>query len=125
MSRALVLLAHGARNPAWAAPFEQLAAHLSQSRPEWTVRLAFLELMPPDLPSALATLAHEGIKAVDVFPLFLGGSGHVLRDVPPLLEQARQQHGLSIVLHPALGQQPGMVQAMAQVCLGALEGPSA
>jgi sirohydrochlorin cobaltochelatase len=123
VSRALVLLAHGARNPAWAAPFEQLAAHLAAERPGWTVALAFLELMPPDLPSCLRDLARAGVRDVEVFPLFLGGSGHVLRDVPPLLDEAQQQHGLRITLHAALGQQPGMVDAMAQVCLAALERP--
>ncbi len=73
MKRALVLLAHGARNPAWAAPFEQLAARLAQSRPDWTVTLAFLELMPPDLPTCLARVAASGARAVEVFPLVLGG----------------------------------------------------
>ena len=125
MKRALVLLAHGARNPAWAAPFEQLADRLARSRPDWTVKLAFLELMPPDLPTCLADIATTGARDVEVFPLFLGGSGHVLRDVPPLLDEARARWGLHITLHAALGQQPGMVDAMAQVCLAAVEGSGA
>jgi len=117
MNRALVLLAHGARNPSWAAPFEQVAAQLAAAQPGLPVRLAFLELMPPDLGTVLRALAQEGVTQVDVMPMFLGGSGHVLRDVPPLLHAAREELGLDIHLHTALGQQPGMVNAMAAVCL--------
>ncbi len=120
MSRALVLLAHGARNPTWAAPFEQVAAQLAAAQPELPVRLAFLELMAPDLTTVLRALAQDGICHVDVMPMFLGGSGHVLRDVPPLLDTAREELGLDIHLHTALGQQPGMVGAMAAVCLSVL-----
>ncbi len=117
MKTALVLLAHGARNPAWATPFEQVAAQMTEAQPDLRVRLAFLELMAPDLPTVLKELAQDGVAQVDVMPMFLGGSGHVLRDVPPLLDAARSELGLTIHMHPALGQQPGMVQAMAAVCL--------
>lgn len=120
MNQALVLLAHGARNPNWAAPFEQVAAQLAASQPKLPVRLAFLELMAPDLGTVLRALAQEGIDRVDVMPMFLGGSGHVLRDIPPLLDAARQELGLDIHLHTALGQQPGMVDAMAAVCLSVI-----
>jgi sirohydrochlorin cobaltochelatase len=124
MRRALVLLAHGARNPSWATPFEQVAAQLTLARPDLSVRLAFLELMQPDLPEVLKELAEAGASHVDVMPMFLGGSGHVLRDVPPLLEAARRDLKLSIHMHPALGQQPGMVAAMTAVCMDLVQGPS-
>ncbi len=124
MKPALVLLAHGARNPAWAAPFEAVAAEIRRERPDLTVHLAFLELMPPDLPTVLRSLATEGVTAVDLMPMFLGGTGHVMRDVPPLLEAARQDLGLRITLHTALGQQPSMVAAMAGTCLALLKEPT-
>ncbi len=123
MTPALVLLAHGARNPAWAAPFEAVAAEIRRARPDLTVRLAFLELMAPDLPSVLQALSAEGVADVDLMPMFLGGTGHVMRDVPPLLEAARQDLGLRITLHTALGQQPSMVVAMANTCLALVKEP--
>ncbi len=119
---AVILLAHGARSAAWAQPFEQLAAGLAAARPERPVRLAFLEFMSPDLPTAVDELAAAGCTAIELIPCFFGGAGHVLRDVPPLLEQAQLRHpGLRIHLQQALGTQPAMQQAMLQVCLGLLE----
>ena len=40
MSRGLILLAHGARDPAWAGPFEAVVARMRERapgapRPEW------------------------------------------------------------------------------------------
>jgi sirohydrochlorin cobaltochelatase len=116
----VVLLGHGARNPAWAQPFEKVAAHLQGAWPSLKVHLAFLELMPPDLGTVLAQIAHSGAQRVDVLPLFLGGAGHVLRDVPPIISAAQAAHGLEIQLHGAIGQQEAMAKAMAAVCAGML-----
>jgi sirohydrochlorin cobaltochelatase len=123
MKHGLILLAHGARSPTWARPFEALADHLRVLRPELQVALAFLELMSPSLTEAAESLATAGCSAIDVIPCFLGQAGHVTRDVPPQLDEARARHpSLTFRLHSALGEQTAMQQAMAQVCLGLLEG---
>ena len=44
----LILFAHGARDAAWAAPFEAVAARARAQRPAWLVALAYLELMAPN-----------------------------------------------------------------------------
>ncbi len=48
----MILFGHGARDPRWAEPFERLAAKLRAQRSD-PVALAFLELMTPDLPTAI------------------------------------------------------------------------
>lgn len=112
--RGVVLLAHGARRAEWARPFEELAGGLEGVGP---VKLAFLEFMQPDLGAAVDALHDEGCDEVDVIPCFLGGAGHVLRDVPPLLDAARSRHPqLRLRLHPALGEQAAMIAAMQSVC---------
>ncbi|MGE8472690.1 MAG: CbiX/SirB N-terminal domain-containing protein, partial [Paraburkholderia hospita] len=52
----IVLFAHGARDARWAEPFERLSARLRELRgpSAGPVSLAFLELMTPDLPGAVA-----------------------------------------------------------------------
>lgn len=122
MKRGLLLVAHGARNPAWAAPFERLQQLLRAEQPARAVALAYLELMPPTPEQALQQLAAEGAQAVDVLPMFLGGAGHVQRDLAPLLAAAQQRLGLRIQLHAALGEQPAMLEAMRRLCVGLLEG---
>ena len=90
--QALVLFAHGARAAAWAAPFERLR-ELTQARlPGTGVHLAFLELMTPRLPELVQSLL-DGLPAgamldVTVVPVFLGQGGHVLRDLPLLVEES-------------------------------------
>jgi sirohydrochlorin cobaltochelatase len=114
----LLLFAHGARDPAWAAPFQAIAAELQQRQPTLPLALAYLELMTPDLPAAAGTLVALGCKRIQIVPMFLGSSGHVRRDVPPLVEDLRRQHpGVLFLLHDAIGEQPSVIQAMASATL--------
>ncbi|MFH7044241.1 sirohydrochlorin chelatase [Paucibacter sp. JuS9] len=115
----LLLFAHGARDPAWARPFEAVLAQIASQRPELVMRLAFLEFMSPGLEEAARELVSAGCRRIDVMPLFLGASGHVRRDVPPLVEALRQQHGPAVrwQLHTAIGEHPAVIQAMAGATL--------
>lgn len=115
-SSGLLLFAHGARDPRWAEPFEQVVAAVRAAQPARPVRLAFLEFMPPDLPTAAAELVAAGCTHIDVLPLFLGAGGHVRKDLPALLEQLRaSQPGVAYALHPAVGESPRLVAAMAEI----------
>jgi len=117
-ARGLVLLAHGARDPAWATPFEAVAARVRERAPEAQVRLAFLELMTPALSDAAQELAGLGCTRIDVVPAFLGMGGHVRRDVPAQLEKLRQAHpGITWTLHQALGETPRVTVALADATL--------
>lgn len=120
----LVLLAHGARDPAWSAPFEAAAARVRAARPGVAVRLAYLEFMAPSLPEAGAELAAAGCRRIDVVPLFLGARGHVRKDVPALLDALRRGHpALQVRLHASAGEHPGVVAALADAALAALGEP--
>ncbi|GIX25373.1 MAG: CbiX/SirB N-terminal domain-containing protein [Caldimonas manganoxidans] len=112
----IVLLAHGARDPAWARPFEAVRARLAELQPQAAVALAYLEFMSPDLLQAGQALAAQGCTAVRVVPLFLGTGGHVRKDLPQLIEQLRQRHpDVRWVLAPAISEHPAMVETMARV----------
>ncbi|MFT7724581.1 MAG: CbiX/SirB N-terminal domain-containing protein [Roseateles sp.] len=118
----LLLFAHGARDAAWARPFEAVAARLRAARPELPLALAYLEFMPPGLEDAAAALAATGCTRVHVLPLFLGTGGHVRRDVPPLLDGLRQRHGgVEWRLHPSLGEHDAVLHAICDACLATLE----
>ena len=115
---AIVLFAHGARDPRWAAPFEAVAAAVRAAEPSRPVVIAFLELMRPDLAEAVDGLAAAGATRIDVVPLFLGTGGHLRKDLPPLVEVARARHPVvSIRLHPAIGEDASVTQAMAAASL--------
>ena len=118
MTRALVLFAHGARDPRWAEPFEAVAARIRAAAPQLPVALAFLELMAPTLEAAVGRLVAEGASAVDVVPLFLGTGGHLRQDLPPRVDALRSTHPeVAIRLHPAIGEHAAVTEAMASAAL--------
>jgi sirohydrochlorin cobaltochelatase len=117
---AIVLFAHGARDPRWAEPFEAVAAQVRAARPDVPVALAFLELMAPTLAEAVDQLAAAGATAVAIVPLFLGTGGHVRQDLPALVDALRRAHpALSLRLHPAIGEHASVVAAMARAAVEA------
>jgi sirohydrochlorin cobaltochelatase len=110
----LILFAHGARDRRWALPFEAVAERVRAAQPGTPVRLAFLEFMAPDIAGAAAELAAAGCDTVAVVPLFLGAGGHVRKDLPQLLQTLHERHpGVAFSLHPAVGEAPIVIDAMA------------
>lgn len=118
MKDALILFAHGARDARWAAPFEKLRDLAQASLPGTEVALAFLELMSPRLPETVARLAGQGCERVSVVPVFLGQGGHVLRDLPLLLDDLRRDHpALEIRVAAAVGEDSEVLAAIARYCV--------
>ncbi len=121
--QALILFAHGARAASWAAPFERLRDLVQMRTPQVPVSLAFLELMEPRLPQHVGELVAQGVTAITVVPVFLGQGGHVLRDLPLMVEQLRADHpALDIKVAGAVGEDPTVQAAMADYCIDALSG---
>jgi len=115
----IVLFAHGARDPAWAAPFERVCQHLAGTHGQHgPVVLAFLEFMTPNLLDAGRQMADNHCTQVTVVPLFLGAGGHVRKDLPGLIEQLRQAYPhVQWLLTPAVGESPLVIAAMSQAAL--------
>lgn len=110
----IILLAHGARDPAWATPFEKVASDLGLRRPDAAVQLAFLEFMGPDLRQAAQTLVQDmQCDRLLVVPMFLGTGGHVRRDLPRLLDAIRASHPtVPVTVQAAIGEMNDVLQAM-------------
>jgi sirohydrochlorin cobaltochelatase len=119
--KALVLFAHGARDARWREPFDRLAQKLCAVLPDTPVRLAFLELMSPQLPEALGELAAAGVGEVTVVPVFFGQGGHLRRDLPALVDSCRLQYpALSIRCAAAVGEADTVLDAIAGYCVASL-----
>lgn len=119
---AIVLFGHGARDPEWAGPMRRIRDTLLDRPGAPRVELAFLEFMSPTLPEAIAALAQAGARKVAVVPVFLAQGGHLKRDLPVLLDEARAAHpGCEITLATAAGEAEPVVRAMADYaasCVG-------
>jgi sirohydrochlorin cobaltochelatase len=119
--RALVLFAHGARDPRWAEPFQRLQQMTQAQLPNVTVALAFLELMAPTLPELVDALVASGCTDVTVVPVFLGQGGHVRRDLPGIIEQLQTVYPQSrFMISSAAGEDPDVLNAIARYCAGSL-----
>lgn len=119
--KALVLFAHGARDPRWAQPFQKLQQRAQAQLPEAEVVLAFLELMEPRLPAVVTELAGKGVEQVSVVPVFLGQGGHVLRDLPPMIDELRTAYPtMQITVSDAVGESPAVLDAIASYCVSSV-----
>ena len=120
--QAVIVFAHGARDPAWAGPLHRVCDALRQRRPEVRVELAFLELMSPSIGEALDRLAEGGFRKITVMPAFMAEGGHLKRDLPLLIDGARQRHpGMSISVVPAMGLSEQVIAAIADYAAAAAD----
>jgi len=125
---AIILFAHGARDPAWAAPLRRVCAAVRTQAPELRVELAFLELLTPGLLDCTESLLAEGYDQIIVLPMFLAQGGHVKQDVPRLIDELRERNPQArIEMTCAVGEAESVVQAMAAhvLALAAEEGRTA
>ena len=120
MTTAIILFAHGARDPEWANPLRRIQAVVRERIAEVPVELAFLEVIAPSLPESTARLVAEGARKIVVLPLFIARGGHLKREVPEMLDGLRSTYpDVQFSLGTAIGENEIVVQAMASAALEA------
>ncbi|MEU9173794.1 sirohydrochlorin chelatase [Streptomyces sp. NPDC048420] len=98
---ALVLVAHGSRDPRTLNTVHKLLDQVREQRPDVPVRLGHIELNEPLLPDTLASL---GTAEAVLVPLLLSRGYHVKRDIPEMAAaaQARTRVAAPLGPHPLL-----------------------
>ena len=120
MTTALILFAHGARDPEWANPLRRVQAAIRQRAAGMAVELAFLEFMAPNLHDCAAALVANGATKIVVMPMFIAQGGHLKREVPDMLARLRSTWPeVRFSLGEAIGEKEIGVQAMATAALEA------
>lgn len=90
---ALLIVAHGSRNPNSNRETEVLTAAVRKRGHDYgIVEHAYLELAKPTIPAAVASLVERGVDSVTLIPLFLASGNHVERDMPAILEELNRQY---------------------------------
>lgn len=118
MTTALILFAHGARDPEWANPMRRVQAAIRQRVSDMPVELAFLEFLTPNLPDAVATLVAQGCDKIVVMPMFIARGGHLKNDLPGIIEVLRSTYpNVDFSLGGAIGEDESVIQAMAMATL--------
>lgn len=119
--QALVLFAHGSRDPLWHRPIQAVAQAIHARSPGTRVACAYLELSQPDLAQVTAELAAQGVRCITVVPLFLGVGKHAREDLPVLVAQLQADYpGLAFQLTPAVGEDARVIETLASVALQAI-----
>ncbi|MFE1441501.1 sirohydrochlorin chelatase [Streptomyces sp. NPDC058739] len=101
---ALVLVAHGSRDPRALATVRELLDRVRELRPDLAVHLGHIELNAPLLTDTLAALPGESV----LVPLLLSRGYHVKQDIPEMAAEARAH---TYVAEP-LGPHPLLVEAL-------------
>ncbi len=115
---AIVLFAHGSRDALWRRPIEAVADEVKQLSPDTQVACAYLEMTEPDLPTTVASLVQTGVNVIRIVPMFLGVGRHAREDLPLLLQDLMAQHpGVTFELRNAIGEEPELTRAMAEIAL--------
>ncbi len=118
---AIVLFAHGSRDPQWAQPFRSIQRLVRAKVPAAAVELAFLENMEPPLQDAIATLVAAGHARIVVAPLFMAQGGHLRHDLPNMLGALRADYpGVAIDLLPAIGDVAPLLEAISSWLVSAV-----
>lgn len=115
---AVVLFAHGSRDPLWRAPIDAVATEVARQSPQTVVRCAFLELTEPSLADCVDALVAQGHQGIRIVPMFLGVGRHAREDLPLLVDALRARHPqLRLQLCAPMGEHPALTRVMAQIAL--------
>ena len=118
MTTALILFAHGARDPEWANPMRRVQANIRQRMTSVPVELAFLEFMTPTLPERAAEMIALGADKIVVMPMFVARGGHLKKETPEMIEALRLKYPkVTFSLGNAIGEHELVVEAMATAAL--------
>lgn len=111
--KGLILFGHGARDSRWREPFDQLLKLWRDKNPTIPVQAAFLEIMTPNLHTAIDELVKVGADEITVIPVFFGQGGHLRNDFPLLLENCRSAFPtIKLSASAAVGEDPNVLLAI-------------
>lgn len=115
---AIVLFAHGSRDPLWHKPMEAVAERIREQSADVEVTCAYLELSQPDLPETVSRLVAKEVNHITIVPMFLGVGRHAREDLPELVLQLKAQHPtVTFHLQAAVGEDARLLDMLAKIAL--------
>jgi sirohydrochlorin ferrochelatase len=121
---ALLVIGHGSRSVEGVDEFWRFADVLRAEAPDARIGFGFIELVEPDLDTAVDRLVATGADDVVGVPLVLLGAGHMKNDGPACLARARARHpGVRFTYGTELGVHPLALEVAADR-VGAALGPA-
>ncbi|MEU6119065.1 sirohydrochlorin chelatase [Streptomyces sp. NPDC047117] len=110
---ALLVIAHGSRDPRHAATVGALCARVRALHPELRVEVGYLDFNAPSVPQVLERLHADGVRDVVALPLLLTRAFHAKTDIPAVLrETCARLPRLTVQQADVLGPAPLLVGAL-------------
>ncbi|HEY5837074.1 sirohydrochlorin chelatase [Streptomyces sp.] len=110
---ALLVVAHGSRDPRHAATVRALTRRLAAARPGLRVETAFLDFNTPSVPAAVRRLAADGVRDAVALPLLLTRAFHAKADIPAVLRESTAPYPwLRLRTAGVLGPSPLLIAAL-------------
>lgn len=111
----LLLIGHGSRSTAGVDEYWRFTEVLRAEAPDLPMEFGFIELVEPDLDTAVDRLVGAGTDDVVGVPLVLLGAGHMKNDGPACMARARERHpGVRFTYGSELGIHPLALEVAAE-----------
>jgi sirohydrochlorin ferrochelatase len=115
MKSALLLIAHGSREPEANADLHHVVEQMRGLCRYAFVEACFLELADPDIDTAAERCIKQGSERVILLPYFLSAGVHVRRDLTAAQQRlAGRFPGVQFALAEPLGRHPLLIEVVAQ-----------
>jgi sirohydrochlorin ferrochelatase len=115
MRKALLLIAHGSREPEANADLYHVVAEMRRRGEFAIVEPAFLELAEPNGDEAGRRCVEQGAERVVILPYFLSAGVHVRRDLTDIRARLTAQFPhIDFVLAEPLGRHPLLIDIVAE-----------
>jgi len=113
MKKAVILIAHGSRRQQTAQEMDLLSEQLQKETPDRLICSAYMELQKPTLKESIESAASQGIRDIEILPLFFFTGKHMIEDIPQQVQECRNEYkDCSIVLLPCIGKSPEFIKAL-------------
>jgi sirohydrochlorin ferrochelatase len=116
MRTAVIVLGHGSRSTDADAAIRTVIDGVMRSGEFAVVEHAFLQYVPPSLQDVLARCVGQNVDRIVIVPFFLQAGAHVTRDIPELVDKARQQYpSVDIIVTGYVGTHPLMAKVVEEL----------
>ena len=116
MRTAVIILGHGSRSKNADTAIRAVVDGMKRAGDFAVVEHAFLQYVPPTPQEVIERCVGQNVDRVVIVPFFLQAGAHVTRDIPELVEKARNRHReIEVMVTDYVGAHPLMAKVVEEL----------